>query len=118
MTQWEIPQVDALSAVSITSTETLSTVVDHCRLVDTHAMVYVISDYVSDDSAAYVFYQGSLDGSNWYNLVSATFTSNAGPALLVTSSLIPARYTRVVTLAADGATSATATATVVSGASA
>jgi hypothetical protein len=110
MTSWEIPQA-AFTAESVTNSTTTSSVFDHLRVVDTHDMEVEVSAF-SGDSVVNVLMQGSLDGSNWYELVSGDWDSTATVLLSGNGS---ARYTRVIAGTNDGDTTATITVTVVSG---
>lgn len=112
MTNWEIPQADVLSAVSVTSTPTETATIDHQRVVDTHALQVALSGF-SGTGAVFVIVQGSLDGTNWYNLISFQYESGWSAFGLFTETG-PARYTRVYAFATTD-TSATVTASVVSG---
>lgn len=115
MTVWEVPQA-AFTAQAVTSETTYSSELDHLRVVDAHAVEVVVSAFSTSDSGVVnVLMQGSLDGTNWYDLASDEWSGVAVQLLTGTS---PARYTRVIAGTTDSDTTATITVTIVSGASA
>lgn len=113
MTRWEIPQA-AFTAQAVTNTTVDSSVFDHLRVVNDHAMAVTVTAF-SGDSVVNVILQGSLDGSDWYEL---TGNDYSGTRTELLTALNPARYTRVIAGTNDVATTATVTVTVVSGESA
>src|ERR1700733_12552850 len=112
MTSWEIPQA-AFTAESVTNATSTSSAFDHLRVVDEHAMEVFVTAF-SGDSVVNVLMQGSLDGSNWYNLASNEY---GGDAVAVLTGTAPARYTPVIAAPNDLGTGATLAATIVSGVS-
>ena len=115
MTDWEVPQADALNAVSVTNTGTTTSTLDHHKIVDEHAFAITVSGF-SGGGALFVFYQGSLDGTEWYTISYVEYESSGvvGGSLFGTSTT-PARFTQITAYTTDGSTSATVTASAVSG---
>lgn len=73
----------------------ISTVVDFERALDTFAIATLGENSVGGQVALNFYLQGSLDGSNFYNLTSVSYISDGSGNANISNGM-PARYIRVV----------------------